>query len=305
LNPDYFAAGRLKLDTERAKRAMRKVADRLGISVMEAAVAVICLVDASMIEALKLVSIQRGHDPRDFVLVVGGGGGAMHAGALGRELGVKSIVVPLYPGLFSAWGMLVTEPRRDFTQTSLRRAESIGIHDIQELFASLRREAQVSHRTEQQHPSERALTFEYRIDLRYLGQEHSVTVPVNIELATVEDILRDFHDAHERVYTFRLPETPVEFVTFRLTAIERVPRPQLGRISAEGRSAQAARKGQRIVEFAEEGSHEAAVLERELLPPDFTAPGPLIIEEASSTTLVHPGQQLRVDDLGFLHITET
>ena len=305
LNPDYFAAGRLKLDTERAKRAMRKVADRLGISVIEAAVAVIRLVDASMIEALKLVSIQRGHDPRDFVLVVGGGGGAMHAGALGRELGVKSIVVPLYPGLFSAWGMLVTEPRRDFTQTSLRRAESIGIHDIQELFASLRREAQVSHRTEQQHPSERALTFEYRIDLRYLGQEHSVTVPVNIELATVEDILRDFHDAHERVYTFRLPETPVEFVTFRLTAIERVPRPQLGRISAEGRSAQAARKGQRIVEFAEEGSHEAAVLERELLPPDFTAPGPLIIEEASSTTLVHPGQQLRVDDLGFLHITET
>jgi len=83
-----------------------------------------------------------------------------------------------------------------------------------------------------------------------------------------------------------------------------VPRPELGRISAEGRSAQAAHKGRRVVEFAEEGSHEAVVLERELLPPDFTGLGPLIVEEASSTTLVHPGQQLRVDDLGFLHVTE-
>jgi N-methylhydantoinase A len=304
LNPDYFAAGRLKLDIERARQAMRKVSNRLETNVMEAAVAVIRLVDASMIEALKLVSIQRGHDPRDFALVVGGGGGAMHAGVLGRELGVKSIIVPLYPGLFSAWGMLVTEPRRDFTQTSLCRAESIGIHDVRELFARLRQEAQVSLRARQR-PADNELAFEYRIDLRYLGQEHSVTVPVDIERATVEGILRDFHDAHERVYTFRLPETPVEFVTFRLTAIEQVPRPQLGQISADGRSAQAAGKGRRVVEFAEEGTHEAVVLERELLPPDFTASGPLIVEEPSSTTLVHPGQQLRVDDLGFLHITET
>jgi N-methylhydantoinase A len=304
LNPDYFAAGRLKLDVERARKAMRKIADGLGTDVMEAAIAVIRVVDASMIEALKLVSIQRGHDPRDFALVVGGGGGAMHAGALGRELGVKAIIVPLYPGLFSAWGMLVTEPRRDFTQTSLCRAESIGIHDIRELFSRLRQEARESLRTDQR-AAEKELTFEYRIDLRYLGQEHSVTVPVSIERATVESILRDFHDVHERVYTFRLPESPVEFVTFRLTAIERVPRPQLGRISADGRSAQAARKGQRIIEFPEEGRHEAVVLERELLPPDFTASGPLIIEEPSSTTLIHPGQQLRVGNLGFLHITET
>jgi N-methylhydantoinase A len=200
--------------------------------------------------------------------------------------------------------MLVTEPRRDFTQTSLCRAESIGICGIRELFARFREEAQVALRTGPG-AGDSKLAFEYRIDLRYVGQEHSVTVPVSIEGATVEDILRDFHDAHERIYTFRLPEMPVEFVTFRLTAIEQVPRPQLGQISAANRSAEAARKGRRFVEFADEGRHEAVVLERELLPPDFTACGPLIVEEPSSTTLVHPGQQLRVDDLGFLHITET
>ncbi|HTY53716.1 MAG TPA: hypothetical protein VMB26_00870, partial [Candidatus Binataceae bacterium] len=148
------------------------------------------------------------------------------------------------------------------------------------------------------------LAFEYRIDLRYAGQEHSVTILVDLESATVDGILRDFHDAHERSYTFRLMDTPVEFVTFRLTASAQVPRPQLGRITAEGRSAQAARKGERTVEFAEEGRREAPVYERALLPPDFVTNGPLIVEEPSSTTLIHPGQQLRVDELGFLHITE-
>ena len=303
LNPDYFAAGRLKLDLERAKQAMSKVAEGLGTSVMEAAVAVIRLVDASMINALKLVSVQRGHDPRDFILVVGGGGGAMHGASLGRELGVKEVVVPLYPGLFSAWGMLVTEPRRDFTQTSLWRAESIKIQDIRDLFSRLRQEAQVAFHADQLRDEDQ-LAFEYRIDLRYAGQEHSVTILVDLESATVDGILRDFHDAHERSYTFRLMDTPVEFVTFRLTASAQVPRPQLGRITAEGRSAQAARKGERTVEFAEEGRREAPVYERALLPPDFVTNGPLIVEEPSSTTLIHPGQQVRVDDLGFLHITE-
>jgi len=303
LNPNYFAAGNIKLDIERAKQAMTKVANGLGTSVMEAAVAVIRLVDASMINALKLVSVQRGHDPREFALVVGGGGGAMHGASLGRELGVKEVIVPLYPGLFSAWGMLVTEPRRDFTQTSLWRAESIKIQDIRDLFGRLRQEAQVAFHADQLRDDDK-LNFEYRIDLRYAGQEHSVTVLADLENASIDGILREFHDAHERAYTFRLMDTPVEFVTFRLTAIAQVPRPQLGKISGEGRSAEKAKKGNREVEFAEEGRREAPVLERELLPPDFKASGPLIIEEPSSTTLIHPGQQLRVDDLGFLHITE-
>src|SRR5262249_44638797 len=138
------------------------------------------------------------------------------------------------------------------------------------------------------------LFFEHRIDLRYLGQEHSVTVLVDIAQASVESILRNFHDAHERAYTFRLPETPVEFVTFRLTAKARVPHPQHDRISHDGRSAQAAQKGKRTVEFPEEGACDALVYQREVLPPDFSAPGPLILEEESSTTLVHPGQHLRV-----------
>ncbi len=301
LNADYFAGGSIKLDPDLARRAMGKVAGGLKSTVEEAAVALIRVVDANMINALKLVSIQRGHDPRDFVLVAGGGGGPMHAAPLGRELGVNQIVIPRYPGYFSAWGMLVTEPRRDFVQTALRRADEITIDEIGGLFARLESEAEAYFRSD---GTSDGLAFECRIDLRYLGQEHWVSVPVELARATVESILVDFHDAHERTYTFRLSDTPVEFVNFRLKATARVPRPELKPLNGDGRSPEIAAKGERLVDFGEDGRHEAKVFERDLLPAGFTAPGPLIVEEPSSITLVHPDQSLAVDDLGFLRITE-
>ena len=302
LNPEYFANGQFTLDENQARLAMQVIADGMDCSVEQAAVAVIRTVDANMINALKLVSIQRGHDPRDFALVVGGGGGAMHGAPLGRELGVKEVVIPIHPGLFSAWGMLATEPRRDFMQTALGRAEDIAIEGIRELFAGLEAEAQEYFRADGHEAS--ALSIESRIDLRYLGQEHSVTVPVDLASATVASILDDFHAAHERTYTFALDDTPVEFVTYRLTASARVARPELVRLDAAGRSAEAAAKGVRMVDFGEDGRHEAALYERDRLPSGFVADGPLIVEEPSSTTLVHPGQRLGVDDYGFLRITE-
>ena len=206
LNPEYFANGQFTLDENQARLAMQVIADGMDCSVEQAAVAVIRTVDANMINALKLVSIQRGHDPRDFALVVGGGGGAMHGAPLGRELGVKEVVIPIHPGLFSAWGMLATEPRRDFMQTALGRAEDIAIEGIRELFAGLEAEAQEYFRADGHEAS--ALSSESRIDLRYLGQEHSVTVPVDLASATVASILDDFHAAHERTYTFALDDTP-------------------------------------------------------------------------------------------------
>ncbi len=301
LNPGNFAGGQFGLDLDRARRAMQKIADGLDCSVEDAAVAVIRLVDANMINALKLVSIQRGHDPRDFALVIGGGGGAMHAAALGRELGVDEIIVPRYPGLFSAWGMLATAPRRDFMRTALQRAADIAIEDIRTLFGELRREAN-DYFADDGAASD--LTFENQIDLRYAGQEHAVSVPVDPDRASMDSLLDDFHAAHERAYTFRLADTPVEFVTFRLTATADVPRPKLGAWEADGRSREAAARGMRSIDFGEDGRHETPVLERDLLPPGWEEPGPLVVEEPSSTTLVHPGQRLRVDGLGFLRITE-
>jgi N-methylhydantoinase A len=303
LNPDYFAGGRLKLDLGRAERAMEHVAMGLKTGVDEAAVGVLRVLEANMINALKLVSIQRGHDPRDFVLIAAGGGGPMHAASLGRELGVKEMVIPRYPGYFSAWGMLVTEPRRDFVQTALIRASEITIETLHELFRRLRAEAEEYFRSDPMLPSD-ALAFECRIDLRYLGQEHWVTVPVDLAHASIESILVDFHAAHERAYTFRLDNTPIEFVNFRLKATARAPTPELRRLDRADRSADDAANGRRRVNLSDEGWREADVFERDRLPTGFTADGPLIVEERSSTTLVLPGQRLRVDDVGFLRIGE-
>ena len=301
LNPENFADGRVALDLECARKAMQKVAQGLGTSVEEAAVAVIRTVDANMINALKLVSIQRGHDPRDFSLVIGGGGGAMHGAPLGRELGVKEVIVPLYPGLFSAWGMLATEPRSDFMQTELRRADDIDIAHVRSIITSLETQGRQYFEDEN---NTAELRFETRIDLRYLGQEHAVTIIVDPKLATIDNILDEFHIAHEKTYTFRLEDTPVEFVTYRVTVNASVPRPVLKPLENEGRSIEAAERPRRMVNFAEDGQHETRVFERDSLPAGATIEGPLIIEEATSTTLVHPGQRMRVDDYGFLRITE-
>ncbi|MFP6681472.1 MAG: hydantoinase/oxoprolinase family protein, partial [Gammaproteobacteria bacterium] len=263
LNPGNFADGRVALDLKRACAAMQKIGDGLSVSIEEAAVAVIRTVDANMINALKLVSIQRGHDPRDFALVVGGGGGAMHGAPLGRELGVKEVIIPLYPGLFSAWGMLATEPRSDFMQTELRRADDIDIGHVREIVAALEAQGQSYFESSGDAADATKMRFETRIDLRYLGQEHAVTIAVDPQTATIDSILREFHVAHEKTYTFRLEDTPVEFVTYRVTVNASVPRPALKFLSNDGRSIEVAERPARMVDFAEDGQHETRVFDRD------------------------------------------
>ena len=145
--------------------------------------------------------------------------------------------------------------------------------------------------------------FERRIDLRYLGQEHTVTVTMNTMDETVSNVLNRFHDAHEKTYTFKLEDTPVEFVTYRLTAAINVPRPELKELSNDNRSIETAFNGNRIVDFAEDGLQKTNIYDRSKIPSEVIIPGPLIVEEATSTTLVYPTQQLRVDKYGFLRIT--
>jgi N-methylhydantoinase A len=303
INPAYFAVGRFELDIAKAEAAVKPIADRLGTTIEEAAVSIIRIVDANMINALKLISIQRGHDPREFALVAAGGGGPMHAALLGRELGVKEVVIPLYPGLFSAWGMLATDPRRDFVRTRLSLVGATTMKEIEALFAELKAEA-VDYFRRDAGTSVEDIIVSYSCDMRYLGQEHAVTVPVELGAATIDTLLSAFHELHERTYTFRLDDTPVELVTYRLKARCRVPRPEIRTLETDGLSPDAALKGHRVVNFGDDGKHEAAIYERSLLPAGFTADGPMIVEEATSTTMVLPGQMLRVDKYGFLRITE-
>jgi N-methylhydantoinase A len=298
LNPEYVLGGRLRVYPELAREAMGRLSAPLGLGEAEFANGVIRLVNANMINALKLVSVRRGYDPRDFVLVACGGGGAMHAAALGAELGVKKVVVPPRTGVFSAWGMLLTEPRLDLVQTRVLRTAEVTGAELDGVFAALEDEAAAHFVAEGATADE--LGHVRSVDIRYAGQEHTVRVPVAagaVDLAVVEAA---FHAEHRRKYTFSLENTPIELVTFHLATHRRTAQPELA--PWRGGVASPEPKGRRLVDFDVDGVHETPVLERDDLPSGWAAEGPLVIEEETTTGLVHPGQAVEIDRYGNLVI---
>lgn len=296
IDPETFAGGRMKLDVDRARRAFAPLAARLGVSVAEAAYAVIGLVEANMINALKLVTIQRGHDPRDLTLVASGGGGPMHAATLGRELGVKRIVVPRHAGLFSAWGMLAARPRIDLHRTRLARLRPETFAHVDEAFAELRAEAAAIFSA-----SPESLIYACSIEMRYSGQEHAIATRLDPG-AGFDELLAAFHAAHERAYTFRLDDTPVELVTYHLAA--EIDAPQIGmpEIAASGDPQAAWLRARELSEGGAEAP--ASVYDRDRLPAGTVLRGPVLIEEPTTTTLVLESQTVTVDRHGLLIIEE-
>lgn len=299
INPAYFLGGEIALNVEQAKAAMRSIADAFQISLEEAAMGVIRLADANMMNALKLVSVRRGYDPRDFVLIAFGGGGAMHGSALMRELRVKKVIIPIMPGVFSAWGMLMTDLRRDYIRTRVTRTDRVEPEELSQLYDEMGEQALRDLGAEGIEAEN--ILLQRHADMRYLGQEHTVKVPLPSGALMVSEINERFHRLHEQTYTFRL-DTPIELVNYHLTAFGRVQAPDIKPLNGDGTSLQAARKGTRRVNFDELGFHEAAIFERDRLPLETPIRGPLVVEEPSSTTVVFPDQQLTRDRYGFLHI---
>jgi N-methylhydantoinase A len=301
LNPEYFLGGRIEVDADLSWRAVAKIAEATGSQVPAAAMGIVRLVNANMINALKLVSVRRGYDPREFVLVACGGGGAMHAAALGAELRVKEVVIPQLPGHFSALGMLAASPQADMVQTRIQRLQTTTPGAVEEIFSGLERQAAARVGKELRDSPE--LSLRRAVDMRYAGQEHTVRVAVDgapIDLSAVE---RRFHEEHQRAYTFELFGTPVELVTFHATVTVKLPALGWRELEANGRNAKESPKGRRDVQFAELGRLSTPVYERQLLGAGFIVEGPAIIEEPAATTLVHRGQRLTVDRWGNLRIT--
>jgi N-methylhydantoinase A len=237
--------------------------------------------------------VRRGYDPRDFALVACGGGGPMHAGALARELRIGKVIVPISPGTFSAWGMLVAEPKQDFIQTKVISGSPDTLDEVEATFQTIQQEA-TAFLDSAGYPLDKAMFIRYA-DMRYLGQEHTVRVPIDTMDFDVIDAR--FHAAHEQAYTFRL-ETPIEFVSLQITAVISHPAPDLTTY-APSQGETLTPKGTRRVAF-EEGAVDAAIFERDQLPAEAYVEGPAIIEEPSSTTVVHPGQRAAVDKIGNL-----
>ena len=302
INPDYFLGGEIALNVEKARAAMKLVADAFSLSIEQAAMGVIRIADSNMMNALKLVSVQRGYDPRDFVLVPFGGGGAMHGGALMRELQTRKVIVPTMPGVFAAWGMLMTDLRRDNIRTRVTRADRVSPEQLDEIYSEMCAKAKGELRA--QGAADSDIRIERYADMRYWGQEHTVKVTLlsaRVDEAALAALIAAFHDLHEQTYTFRL-DTPTELVNYHVTAFGRVATPDIPKIEGAGLTLAGARKGRRPVCFDEARFQEAGIYERDRLPLGETIPGPAVIEEISATIVIFPGQSFWRDDYGFIHI---
>ena len=301
INPDYFIGGEIKADMGAVNAAFATLGSKLGVSAEDAARGVVRIANNNMTNALKLVSINRGHDPRDFTMIAFGGGGAMHATALAAELKIPKVVIPAHSAVFSAWGMLMSDLRRDYIRTRPSAVDASRAGLISETFAEMEAEAAAAYKAEGIGGDR--LRMERSLSMRYEGQEHAVAVPVkpgSVSVEEVETVMADFRDAYEKEYTYRL-DNAIEIVNFAVVAFAAVDRPKLAPL-AVAEDADVALKGGRRVDFDPHGILDAAIYDRAKLGRGVRFTGPAIVEEAGSTTVVFPGQQVAVDDYGNLHI---
>jgi N-methylhydantoinase A len=302
IDPNYFCGGTVVADMDAVGRSLDRVAEKLGVDRMEAARGIVRIANNNMINALKLVSLNRGHDPRDFTLVAFGGGGGMHAVALAQELGMKKVVIPRGASVFSAWGMMMSDLRRDFFVTRLIEPGDGAVAALDDLIGVTKAQALERFAAEKIPPTK--VTLVAYIKCRYQNQEHSVEVRFPgevVDARSVEAMLDRFHAVYQREYTYRLP-APVEIVGLHLVASAEVGKLELRKQPVTGASLASAVKGRRTVDYALEGVHVADIYDADRLEPGMTFTGPAIVEDPGMTVVVHPGNPVSIDAYGNIHI---
>lgn len=285
LDPDFFLGGQVQLSVVAAESATVRLAEALAVSPQEAARGVLRFAIAQMANALRLVTIRRGHDPRDFTLVASGGNGPLHASQLARELGINTIIVPPGPGHFSAFGMLEGSTTAQAVQTFVGHLADI---DLEGLLARVRADAQRELGIE-------GAVASYFLELRYRGQEHTLEVPVAREGDVRAQLREAFNARSLREYAFTL-DAPLEVVSCRVELS--VPATPVPWSPDDGDEGPTRLRDERLVDFDQYGGvQRTTIVDRRSLRPGDTVDGPAIVEETASTTLVLPGQTLTCDDL--------
>jgi N-methylhydantoinase A len=302
--PADLAGGEISLDVERARDAVRRqVADPLGLSTEEAAHGIIRIVNENMLGALRVVSVQRGVDPRDLVLVPFGGAGPVHGARLAQLVGIETVFVPALPGVLSALGFLLADIKNVFTLTRVGVLESLDLSSYKRDLQRLMGRAHQWLQQEAVPPADREIAV--ALDLRYRGQAYELplTISPRLDSVVVRELAQRFHGEHKQRYGFDAPSAAIEVVTLRVTAIGKLPKPALDRDEERHpdliQEVPTAQVDERNVYF-DGAHHRTPIYDRLLLQPGNRLSGPAIIVQADCTTVLEPGHSLRVDTFGNL-----
>jgi N-methylhydantoinase A len=302
LNPVALLGGALPVHLDRARAAIEEhIARPLGIDGLAAAAAIVDVVNAGMAAALRIVSVERGHDPREFALVAFGGAGPVHAARLAEELEIPRVIVPPIPGGFSALGLVASDVRRDYVRTFYVPLDAARLDELARVLDAM--EAEARDMLRRAGVPERRWEITRAADCRYGRQAYELTVPLApgpVTLATAARLGDDFHGKHRTTYGHASPGEPVQLVNLRVAAVGKLDGLDLGRVAATPPGGAAAAAQSREAYFKETGLVRCDVLARDGLGPGTEGRGPVIVEAMDATVLVPPGWRWRADARGCL-----
>jgi len=298
---DKNTLGGRTLNRRSAERAIHNMIARpLGLSLEETAAGILEIADAQMERAIRKITVERGHDPRNFALLAFGGAGPMHAGSLAQRLGIPKVIVPPVAGVLSALGLLVADHVYDFVQTFIQPADDPDLAKLEEFFKQMHRKAE-----ERLHDEVvESVEFLWALEMRYRGQSYELPIELSgqtLSLDMLAEAIQRFHQAHAQLYGYAMEDRPVEIVNLCMRAIGRTPKPPL-KLSRESPNKGNASRPPRKVYFHGHGWLESQIFAREGLAPPFKLAGPAVIEGRESTVVLMPEQSAWVDEQGNLII---
>lgn len=300
IDPNYFLGGEMQLDLAASNRVLDNFVDELGISKLEAAEGILSVVNSIMARGVKYVTTEKGIDVKDFSLIAFGGAAPVQVVDLAELVGVKEIIIPPSPGVFSAFGFLVADLAHNYVKTSYSLCSETSWDEVEKIFSLL--EESGNTQLERDKIPIKSRRIIKSMDMRYIGQSHELNVTVT-DIEDLEKAITRFHGVHERYYGYSMPKEEVAIVNYRLVALGVRSKPEIKSIDKLSDDTWHARKGERRVHFRDEGWVRCIIYDRELLQPGNIVRGPCVVEEWDTTTVVNNGYSGSIDNYGNIILT--
>ena len=300
LNNKELLNGQLPIDASLSRKAVEKLAKKIGMTTEETARGIITVGNSNIVKEIKNVTVEKGYNPSDFALVAFGGAGPLHAAELIEELNMETAIIPKAPGLLAAYGLLTEDMRRDFVQTNVMELDHIDFSAVTGMYRRLEADASAWFEKEQIPEADRRL--EYYLDMRYKGQNYEITVPFDETVTDMEALKKRFTETYLRLYSYSSADE-IQIVNFGLSALGVIAKPKIAREDFVGEDASAAVIGSRTVLMEDGSLEEYTLYDRDLLHCGNRIPGPAIIEQMDSTTILLKNHQAVVDEYFNMIIT--